>query len=304
MVHPPEGAAHDQEAGFRRIPPAVLQATLIAAAIACAATVARAQDATTIGPGTLILAGGAYGPGVLEKFASLAGGASAVVYYIPSASSGIRLPSGFIWSPPEEKDATRNTDTFERELAALFRVGRVRVLHSRDRTTWDGPLADSLRSAVAVWLSEGNPGRLAGLILGTRAERELASVLARGGVVGGNSAGTIITGSFIVRGRPDKPVLMARGHDRGLGWLRNVAINPHLTEAKRENELINVVDAHPGLLGIGIDEQAALLVRGARFEVLGSGRVAIYDDQLREGRWFYYLTPGATFDLASRRAVP
>jgi cyanophycinase len=264
----------------------------------------NAQDATAIEKGTLLLAGGAYGPGVLEKFASIAGGSSALLYYIPSASSGIRLPSGFIWSPPEEKDATGNTGAFEAELAKHFGVGRVRVLHSRDRAAWDGPLADSLREATAVWLSEGNAGRLAGLILGTRTERELARLLSRGGIVGGNSAGSIVMGSFTVRGRPDKPVLMARGHERGFGWLRNVAINPHLTEAKRENELINVLDAHPELLGIGLDEQAALLVRGTRFEVLGTGRVAIYDDRLHDGRWFYYLTPGTAFDLSKRSAVP
>jgi cyanophycinase len=263
-----------------------------------------AQDATAIGKGTLLLAGGAYGPGVLEKFASIAGGSSAVLYYIPSASSGIRLPSGFIWSPPEENDPTGNTAAFETELAKHFGVGRVRVLHSRERAAWDGPLADSLGGATAVWLSEGNAGRLAELILGTRTERELASVLSRGGIIGGNSAGSIVMGSFIVRGRPDKPVLMARGHERGLGWLRNVAINPHLTEAKRENELINVLDAHPQLLGIGLDEQAALLVRGTRFEVIGTGRVAIFDDQQRDGRWFYYLTHGTTFDLSNRSTVP
>jgi len=268
------------------------------------ATAVHGQEATAIGAGTLLLAGGAYGPGVLEKFAGIAGGSAALLYYIPSASSGLRLPSGFIWSPPEEGDATGNTEAFEAELATLFGVGRVRVLHSRDRSAWDGPLADSLRGARAVWLSEGNAGRLADLILGTRTERELTQLLIRGGIIGGNSAGSIAMGSFIVRGRPDKPVLMARGHDRGFGWLRNVAINPHLTEAKRENELINVLDARPELLGIGLDEQSALLVRGTRFEIIGAGRVAIYDDRLHDGRWFYYLTPGTIFDLSNRSTVP
>ena len=266
-------------------------------------SLSAAPDTTRIGTGTLIIAGGGYGAGVLEAFARFAGGSNAVVFYIPSASSGIRLPSGFIWSPPEEKDATHNTGDFERELAALLRVGRVRVLHSRERQHWEGALADSLRAASAVWLSEGNAGRLADLLLDTRAEKELAALLHRGGVIGGNSAGGIITGSFIVRGRPDKPVLMARGRDRGFGWLPDVAINPHLTEAKRENELINVVDAHPELLGIGIDEKAALVVRGTEFEVIGEGRIAIYDDKIRDGHWYYYLSPGNRFSLVRREVM-
>jgi hypothetical protein len=38
---------------------------------------------------------------------------------------------------------------------------------------------------------------------------------------------------------------MAKGHTRGFGFLKNVAIDPHLFAARREDELVNVVDAHP-----------------------------------------------------------
>ena len=110
-------------------------------------------------------------------------------------------------------------------------------------------------------------------------------------------------GSFVVRGVPGKPVLMARGHERGFGFLKGVAINPHLITAKREDELVNVVDAHPELLGIGIDERAAILVRGDEFRVLGDSKVAIYDDRRHENRWYYWLTPGAVFSLRTRAVV-
>src|SRR5436309_2333836 len=83
-------------------------------------------------------------------------------------------------------------------------------------------------------------------------------------------AGGIIQGSFIVRGRPDKPLLMAKGHTRGFGFLKGVVVDPHLTEQKRESELVNVMDAHPELLGIGMDENAAIVVRGDGFKVEGS----------------------------------
>src|SRR5439155_6376892 len=78
--------------------------------------------------------------------------------------------------------------------------------------------------------------------------------------------------------RPDKPLLMAPGRTAGFGFLTNVAINPHLTSAKRDAELVNVVDAHPEVLGIGIDDDAALIVRKNGFEVIGTGKVAIYDN--------------------------
>jgi len=96
---------------------------------------------------------------------------------------------------------------------------------------------------------------------------------------------------------------MAKGHDRGFGFLRQVAINPHLTSAKRDAELVNVVDAHPELVGIGIDDDAALVVQGDRFEVIGTGRVAIYDNKRRDGAWYYWLNPGDHFDLRTRQRV-
>jgi cyanophycinase-like exopeptidase len=126
-------------------------------------------------------------------------------------------------------------------------------------------------------------------------------MLDRGGVIMGSSAGAIILGSFIVRGRPDKPLLMAEGHTTGFGFLQNVAINPHLTSAKRDNELVNVCDRHPSILGLGLDDDVALVVRGNKFTVIGSGGVAVYDNTLRQGAWYYWLKPGESFDLATWR---
>jgi cyanophycinase len=95
---------------------------------------------------------------------------------------------------------------------------------------------------------------------------------------------------------------MVKGRERGFGFLKNVAINPHLTEEKRHSELVTVIDAHPKLLGIGIDEKAAIVVRGDEFEVIGDGRVAIYDNRKHGNSWYYWLTPGDRFDLRSRTA--
>jgi cyanophycinase len=253
--------------------------------------------------GTLILTGGGFGPGVAERFGALAG-ADAHIIYIPSASSGIRLPSGFTWIPPEQPDGTHNDAAFAIEIAKLLHVGSAEILHSRERRFWDSDeTAARIGRTRAIWISGGNAGRLADLMLGTKAEAALKRVYASGGVIGGESAGSIVIGSFIVRGRPDKPVLMAAGHERGFGILPNVAIDPHLAESKRENELIQVVDAHPELLGIGIDEPAAIVVSGTRFEVIGEGLVAIYDNLLHGKSWYYDLPAGSRFDLATRRQI-
>ena len=261
--------------------------------------------------GALILSGAAgtsresFGAGVLERFVALAGGPDANFVYIPTASSGIKLDSGFIYTPPDSDLEADNTREFEVELAKMFGVKRIRILHTRHRATANTEnFVAPLRKADGVWISGGNSGRLADTYLDTLTHREIKAVFERGGVVGGNSAGAIIQGSFIVRGRADKPVLMAKGHERGFGFLKQAVVNPHLIAAKREDELVNVLDAHPELLGIGIDERAAILVRGNQFEVLGESKVAIYDNRKHENKWYYWLTPGTVFNLRTRAVMP
>lgn len=262
---------------------------------------------TSSGPqkGALVITGGDFGTGVVQRFVSLAGGPDANFVYIPTAASSLKLPSGFIYDPPNSDTPAANTREFEQELCKFFGVKHVTVLHTRSRNTADSTrFVEPLRRANGVWLSSGNAGRLAAAYLDTLTQREIEAVLNRGGVVGGNSAGAIIQGSYIVRGRPDKPLLMAKGHERGFGFLKNVAINPHLTEQKRDAELVNVVDAYPELLGIGLDEKAAIVVQRDQFEVIGEGRVAIYDNKKHGGNWYYWLLPGDKFDLRSRTSQP
>ena len=280
-----------------------LRLSCLALVVAVSATHLLAQTSSGPRKGSLVLVGGDFKIG-LDQFVRLAGGPDANFIYIPTAASSIKLPSGFIYDPPQSDTPAANTAEFEQELCKLFGVKRIKVLHTRSRNTANsGSFAAPLKTANGVWLSGGNAGRLADTYLNTLTQREIEAVLDRGGVVGGTSAGAISLGSYIVRGRPDKPLLMAKGHERGFGVLKNVAINPHLTEAKREAELVNVIDAYPKLLGIGLDERAALIVHGDRFEVIGEGRVAIYENKKHGGNWYYWLSPGDSFDLKTRTRI-
>lgn len=66
--------------------------------------------------------------------------------------------------------------------------------------------------------------------------------------------------------------------------------------------MIEIIEAHPHLLGISLDEDTAIVARGDRFEVIGKSYVAIYDHQrmLDSSGRFYFLAPGDAFDLATR----
>ena len=286
-----------------------MKSRLIAAA-ACVTLVGvvafSAQRSSGPAKGILILDGGGTTAIVRDRFVSLAGGAKARIVVIPTGVSALRFGEKNTILDPDWPRDRPEWAAYEAYLKQWLGTENVTVIHTRERKVADSEdFVKPLRTATAVFLSAGNAGRHAQAYLDTRTQKELEALLARGGVIFGSSAGAIIQGSYTVRGRPDKPLLMAAGNERGFGFLKNVAINPHLTQAKRENELINVVDAHPEILGIGIDEDAAMVVRGNRFEVIGAGRVAIYDNQRRDGSWYYWLKPGDQFDLETwTRIVP
>ena len=68
---------------------------------------------------------------------------------------------------------------------------------------------------------------------------------------------------------------------------------------------VEVVEAHPELLGIGLDEDTAIIVQGDSFQVLGASYALIYDNQTTTsaGGKFYFLAPGDRYNLATREAT-
>jgi cyanophycinase len=97
--------------------------------------------------------------------------------------------------------------------------------------------------------------------------------------------------------------MIAPDYMKGFGYLANVAVDQHLLQRHRENDLLSVIDRHPEVLGIGIDEGTAIVVKGNQFEVIGCSMVAIYDHRYRPatgGTRYFFLTPGQRYDLARR----
>ena len=251
------------------------------------ATTVAAQE---IGPenGALVIVGGALrDPAILERFLDLAGGPDAPIVVIPTAGS--QNDYGQYWSGLRQF----------RELG----VANLTVLHTRDRDESDSDdFVQPLKTARGVWFSGGRQWRLADAYLDTKVHAELWALLRRGGVIGGSSAGATIQGSYLARGDTKTNTVMMGDHERGLAFLRDVTIDQHLLRRNRQFDLIEIIDARPELLGIGIDENTAIVVRGDEFEVMGQGYVAIYDHnrQLDSGGRFYFLASGDRYDLKTR----
>lgn len=249
--------------------------------------------AQEVGParGALVIVGGAMqDPAIVERFVQLAGGSEAPIVVIPTAGGG------------------ETYDQYYPGLRAFRAAGAtdLTVLHTTDREVADAPAFSApLRRARGVWFPGGRQWRLADAYLGTRVQDEVAAVLQRGGVVGGSSAGATILGSYLVRGDTATNAIMMGDHEEGFGFLRDTAIDQHLLRRNRQFDLIEVIETHPHLLGVGIDEDTAIVVEGDEFEVMGRSYVVIYDHErlLDSGGRFYFLAAGDRYDLRRRQAT-
>jgi cyanophycinase len=143
--------------------------------------------------------------------------------------------------------------------------------------------------------------------LNTRAQKELNNMLARGGVIGGSSAGATIQGSYLVRGAKEgNTVMMAPGYEKGLGFLRDSAVDQHVITRHRESDLDQVIAKYPKLLGIGLDESTAIVVQRDQFDVLGKSKVFIHTSKYKpgaDGKKYFLLTSGDHFDLKKRKKI-
>jgi cyanophycinase-like exopeptidase len=96
-------------------------------------------------------------------------------------------------------------------------------------------------------------------------------------VIGGSSAGATIQAGYLLRGSPlGNTEVIAEGYERGFGFLPGVAIDQHFSQRNRSADMAQVKARHPELVGLGLDEDTALVVRGRECRVVGRGGVSIF----------------------------
>ena len=222
--------------------------------------------------GNLVIIGGGDKPGnVIEKFISLAGGENAGIIVIPNAST---VP---IESAVDQVDQFRS-----------FGAPNVKALYFNKSTADDDSIVNKLEHITGVYFCGGDQSLLTADLLGTRLLEKIRDIYANGGVVGGTSAGAAVMSKVMITGNEliNKDSTSAfnmieKGNietTEGFGFVTKAVIDQHFIKRKRNNRLITVILEHPDLLGIGIDESTAILVKPDNtFEVLGESEVIIYN---------------------------
>lgn len=172
--------------------------------------------------------------------------------------------------------------TYRRQFTELG-VASVEHLAVANRDEADRPENLALfDGASALFFTGGDQLKITSQIGGTRLLERIRHFHQEcGGLVAGTSAGAaVMPDTMLVAGRGGESM---RAGDRlgmapGLGFLSGVIVDQHFAERGRMSRLLAALTHHPGALGIGIDEDTAVLVEQERvLGVLGSGAVYVLD---------------------------
>lgn len=201
---------------------------------------------------------------VLNAFLKLAGGAQAQIVVLPAASLQAQLVG--------------------ERYRAIFRdlnAGAVEVVHVNSRQDAQDPgRIAALEQATGIFLSGGNQLRLATLLGGTPVAETLRQLNAQGTLVAGTSAGaSILCQHMIAFGRPGEwPQQRMVQLTPGLGLTSRVVIDQHFQRRGRTGRLMTAVAYNPFLIGLGIDEDTAVILQPQNvIEVMGRGSVIVVD---------------------------
>jgi cyanophycinase len=222
----------------------------------------------TQAPGPLVIIGGAEDREgdcvVLREFVRVAGGVNANIAVMTAAT-------GY----PEEVGETYN-QAFKRLGAKV-----VNLVHTEHRD--DSEDEYNLRyaqEATGFFFTGGDQSRIVDFIKNTTLDQIIHTRHSQGAVVGGTSAGAAMMPDQMILGGDSvsNPRVNSVELGPGMGFLPGVIVDQHFAQRGRLGRLLAALVLEPAMLGLGIDEDTGIIVRGDEFEVVGSGAVTVADE--------------------------
>ena len=212
----------------------------------------------TSGPGPVIAAGGNVMPrGLRARALSLAKGSASKVRVLNQAIGSLKVGRNEVdaWKRAGARDVVL--------VAGLGERGRRR-----------------LAEADVIWFTGGDQRRLMKALLRAKADTVIRARHRAGAVVGGFSAGAAVMSKIMLAAGKPRTRGLRKGLVKplvGLGLIPGVVIDQHYVEFGRQHRLTSSVLENPTLLGVGISERTAIIVRGRQLEVVGSRVVHVID---------------------------
>jgi cyanophycinase len=237
----------------------------------------------------LVVGGGKRPPDAMKKFVEWSGGPRSNVLVITWASE-----------VPEE-----NFEGLKRDLtaagAANVTHAPMRPLDAEKRTAF----ISELSKATGVFFSGGDQNRIMGVLADAELLKSIRDAYARGVPFGGTSAGAAAMSDPMMTGDADLKLLDGKqvGTRPGIGFVPKVMFDQHFLVRQRHNRLFGWLLLNRDFLGVGIDEDTAVLIEDNRkMTVAGPTQVMVVDSKrIKGGMAVYFLKAGERFDLGKRK---
>lgn len=237
----------------------------------------------------VVVGGGTRPPEAMKKFIEWSGGEKAHILIVTWASG----------EPAESFEGLKKN--FATLPASAVVHAPVAPLDAAEREQFVAQVA----AATGIFFSGGDQNRIMDVLADEGLLKLLKEKYASGVAFGGTSAGAALMSDPMMTGEADLKILDGTkvGVRKGLGLLPNAIFDQHFLVRQRHNRLLGLVMQNPAMLGIGIDEDTAVLIEdNRRLEVAGATQVMFVDAKNRNGAMLIHLLkPGERFDLRKRK---
>lgn len=202
---------------------------------------------------------------ILRKFLELSGGPTAKIRFITAASG---VPDA-VWA---------SYQAVFRDLGALD-CEVVPMLTREDASKPD--VISQIANADGIFITGGDQTRLMACLWESPAFQALhRAFFVNGACVAGTSAGAaVMSRHMLAQGTPTAaPQKDTVSTDIGLGFVANAIVDQHFSQRHRLSRLLSAIAQRPDLLGVGIDEDTALIIEpNQSIEIAGKGSVTLVD---------------------------
>lgn len=225
-------------------------------AVLCASASLQADEATPKGH-LVVVGGGKTIEAVMKRMLALAGGPEASIVILPQAS------------------AVPETGAKSEEMWRGFGATHVAAIGELS----EPDAKQALSGASLIWMPGGEQTRLMKALTDAGIPAILRDRYRSGAVIGGTSAGAAVMSALMITGEADLESITPKATKlaEGLGLWNEVIVDQHFLKRQRFNRLLAAVLDHPDKIGVGIDEETAVIVSADGWEVAGNSKVLVID---------------------------
>lgn len=196
-------------------------------------------------------------------------------------------------------ESSESFSDYEKSFKGLSVEHLGHIHHNSRKDALNDDMLERLKTADIIFFSGGDQLKLTSIYGGTPfltylKERYINDVV----VIAGTSAGAMaLSTPMIYAGTQEKEVTVGQMKvTTGLEFVKDVLIDTHFIDRGRFVRMAQVIATNPTSIGIGIEENTAMVVtNGIECEVVGNGSVIIIEG--------FELTSSNVIDFSDKKAV-